>query len=135
MENEVLQNLIRNKEKKSIYKKNIYMYIYICMYMFITSVFVYVYMGFIFKCIYLGIVFTNEHVFYFDHTIMYIQRKRKNSSEKRRTENLYDFINQSFGVFLHFSSVKIIESLYKIFVGVHILFSKFIFVYISLHKK
>ena len=48
------------------------MYIYICMYMFITSVFVYVYMGFIFKCIYLGIVFRNEHVFYFDHTIMYI---------------------------------------------------------------
>ena len=48
------------------------MYIYICMYMFITSVFVYVYMGFIFKCIYLGIVFRKEHVFYFDHTIMYI---------------------------------------------------------------
>ena len=48
------------------------MYIYVCMYLFITSVFVYVYMGFIFECIYLGIVFTNKHVFCFDHTIMYI---------------------------------------------------------------
>ena len=42
------------------------------MYMFITPVFVYVYMGFIFECIYLGIVFANERVFCFDHTIMYI---------------------------------------------------------------
>ena len=50
----------------------IYIYIYICMYMFITPVFVYVYRRFIFECIYLGIVFTNQHVFCFDHTIMYI---------------------------------------------------------------
>ena len=42
------------------------------MYMFITPVFMYVYMEFIFECIYLRIVFRNEDVFCFDHTIMYI---------------------------------------------------------------
>ena len=42
------------------------------MYTFITSVFAYVDMGFISECIYLGIVFTNEHVSCFDDTIMYI---------------------------------------------------------------
>ena len=55
------------------------------MYMLITSVFVYVYMGFIFECIYLGIVFTNENVFCFDHTIMYILKKKKEvRKEKKR---------------------------------------------------
>ena len=44
----------------------------LCMYMFITPVFVYVYMEFIFECIYLGIECTNKHVFCFDHMIMYI---------------------------------------------------------------
>ena len=45
------------------------------MYMFITSVFVYVYMEFIFEFIYLGIVFINEHVFFY-HTIMSIEKKK-----------------------------------------------------------
>ena len=40
-------------------------------------------MGFISECIYLGIVFTNEHVFCFDHTTMYI--KKKKSSKKSVT--------------------------------------------------
>ena len=50
----------------------IYIYRYIHMYMLIMLVFVYVYIGCIFECIYLGIEFTNEHVFCSDHTIMYI---------------------------------------------------------------
>ena len=53
------------------------------MYMFITPVFVYVYMGFTFECIYLGIVFTNEHVFCFDHTIVYIKKKKKKKFGKK----------------------------------------------------
>ena len=32
----------------------------LCMYMFITPVFVYVYKGFIFECIYLDIVFNKQ---------------------------------------------------------------------------
>ena len=56
--------------------------------MFIRSVFVYVYMGFIFECIYLGIVFTNEHVFCFNHTITYIKKKKKTSSKEKRKKLL-----------------------------------------------
>ena len=61
-----------------------YIYIYIYMYMFITPVFVYVYTGFIFECIYLGIVFTNEHVFWFwsyDH----VHTEKKNIMNKSHT--------------------------------------------------
>ena len=47
-----------------------------------TSVFVYVYTRFIFECIYLDILFTNEHVFCFGHTIMYIQKKKKKMGKK-----------------------------------------------------
>ena len=56
------------------------------MYMFIRSVFVYVCMGFIFECIYLGIVFKNEHVFCFDHTIIYIQKKKNTSSKETKNK-------------------------------------------------
>ena len=50
--------------------------------MIFTPIFVYVYIGYIFECIYLGIVFRNEHVFCFDHTIMYIQKKKKKVRKK-----------------------------------------------------
>ena len=40
--------------------------------MFITPVLVYAYMDSIFECMYLDIVFTNEHVFCFDPMIMYL---------------------------------------------------------------
>ena len=51
------------------------------MYMFITSVFVYVDMGFIFECIYLSIVFRNEHVFRFDH--IHVEQEKKRSKKKK----------------------------------------------------
>ena len=54
------------------------------MYMFIMPVLVYVNIGFIFECIYLGIEFRKEHVFFSDHMIMYIYRKKK---EKFRRKN------------------------------------------------
>ena len=56
------------------------------MYMFITSVFVHVSLCMyicVFECIYLGIVFSNEHVFCFDHMISCTYRKRKRKFEKK----------------------------------------------------
>ena len=50
------------------------------MYMFI--IFVYVYMEFIFEFIYLGIVFTNEHVFFIIRSFTY--RKRKEKFERKK---------------------------------------------------
>ena len=44
---------------------NIYIFVCVGKFMFITSVFVYVFMGFIFLCICWGIVFTNKHVWVF----------------------------------------------------------------------
>ena len=47
-------------------------------------------MGFIFECIYLGIVFTSEDVFCCDQTIMYIKKKKKKFEKKRNLDNLPD---------------------------------------------
>ena len=67
---------------------NLCLCIYVCMYMFITSVFVRLYVSLcmyicVFKCLYLGIVFSNEHVFCFDHMISSTYRKRKRKFEKK----------------------------------------------------
>ena len=62
------------------------MYVYMCM--FITSVFVYAFMAFIFECIYLGIVFTNEHVwgfiFCFDYILSHVNTEREKKVKKKR---------------------------------------------------
>ena len=68
---------------------NMYVCMYVCMHAcmhvcmhvhFITFVFVHVYMGFIFECTYLGIVFTNEHVFCFDHIVSYVHIEKEEKS-------------------------------------------------------
>ena len=48
-----------------------------------TSVFVYVYTRFIFECIYLDILLTNEYVFCFGDTIMYKKKKKKKNGKKK----------------------------------------------------
>ena len=57
-----------------------YTYMHACA-CFITSVFAYVYMGFIFECIYLGIVFINKHVlvfiFCFDYIVSHVHMEKK----------------------------------------------------------
>ena len=60
-----------------------------------TSVFVYVYTRFIFECLYLDILFTNEHVFCFGHTIMYIQKK-KNRKKKCYFCAIIFFVQSSY---------------------------------------
>ena len=51
---------------------------------FITSVFVYVYMRFITECIYLGIVFINDHVWVFIFCFDYIVSPVHIEKEKKR---------------------------------------------------
>ena len=57
---------------------------------FITSIFVYVYMGFIFECIYLGIVFMNEHVwvfiFCFDYIVSHVHKEKEKKYQKKKKE-------------------------------------------------
>ena len=79
--------------------------IYICMCMFITPVFVYAYMGLIFECIYLGIVFTNKHVFCFDHTIMNIQKKKKKFGKKKK-ECFFLHLHLTFQFFLQLQFIS-----------------------------
>ena len=65
-----------------IYMCDVYMYIYMCVCMCCVYVYMYtctcllrLYLCMyicVFECIYLGTVFTNEHIFCFHHTIMYI---------------------------------------------------------------
>ena len=75
----------------------IYIYIYICMCMFITSVFVYVYMDFMFECIYLGIGFTNQHVWEFIYCFdcivshVHIEKEKKSSKKDFFGKSKYTF--------------------------------------------
>ena len=60
--------------------------IFVCMCMFITSVFVYIYMEFIFECIYLGIVFKSGHIrvfiLCFDYIVSHEHIEQGKSSKK-----------------------------------------------------
>ena len=62
---------------------------------FITSIFVYGYMGFILECIYLGIVFINEHarlfISYFDYIVshVHIEKEKKNQEKKKRLSSFF----------------------------------------------
>ena len=55
----------------------------------IRSVFVYVYEEFIFECIYLGIMFINEHgwVFCFDYILSQVHIEKEKKVKKKHTIN------------------------------------------------
>ena len=67
---------------------------------FITFVFVYVYMGFMFECIYLGIMFINEHVwvfmFCFDCIVSHVHIEK----EKRKFQKKKVLFKKSVGIFM-----------------------------------
>ena len=84
-----------------MYMLYVHMYTYVCMSMLISSVFVYVYMGFIFVCIYLGLVFTNEHVWAFIFCVVFnyivsLVHIEKEKKEKKRFAGIHFHKIQNF---------------------------------------